>query len=253
MNAAKTPRRKRHDIAQTKPQFKPLTSLWIGSGSEFEWRKSRAQTGKFLHPTVVEEIKMLRLFANHRPYSTCKTWVHDCLKLRAIGVIEQTISEAVIAALLVGDAAFFDHLALAMRSVSDPKTGTDINELATLIAYEIVRERIRERMAVQRYLQGKPCDSNARKIATIGLGRAFIAARESRRAAKVPAPEPHQILEEICENAELVQFRTSEFMHKPDAALRKIRRYLKKAGLEVSDARRTQRKKPVAGQAKVKA
>jgi hypothetical protein len=243
-DAAKTPRRKRHDPAQSKPKFSELTALWFGDAPESEWKATKAKYGYFLHPKLVGELSFLSLSKTRKPMEVSKDWASQCLDLYAFFQKHSGLSlqEGLLAALLAGDVVFFDHLALTLRSLqSDERANTEY--LYVTKAYA----KIMERQAIRAW-KDRQIESGKTEIGKLpGLMRANIFARAKGSKYKgLNLPKPIEVLAEILNKAEFREHRQYWVEADHDAKLSTVRKHLRSAGLKYSDdrkasARRTKR------------
>jgi hypothetical protein len=243
-DAAKTPRRKRHDPAQSKPKFSELTALWFGDAPESKWNATKAKFGYYLHPQLVSLISVLSIPKALRPMEVSKEWVSQCLDLYAVYQRHSGLSlqEGLLAALLAGDTIFFDHLALTLRSLqSDERANTEY--LCVTKAYA----KIMERRAIRAW-KDRQIESGKTEIGKLpGLMRANIFARAKGSKYKgLNLPKPCEVLAEILIKAEFREHRQYWVEADHDAKLSTVRKHLRSAGLKYSDdrkasARRTKR------------
>lgn len=243
-DAAKTSRKARHDPAQKKPTFLELTALWFGDTHETEWKATKAKFGYKLHPQLVAALSALGLVKAQRPMEVSKEWVSQCLALYPVfqSCYGPSLQEGLFAALLAGDAVFFDHLALTLRSLqSDERANTEY--LCVTKAYA----KIMERQAIRAW-KDRQLESGKTEIGKLpGLMRANIFARAKARKYKgLDLPKPIEVLAEILDNAEFREHRQYWNEADHDAKLSTVRKHLRSAGLKYSDerkasARRTKR------------
>jgi hypothetical protein len=276
-DAAKTPRRKRHDPAQSKPKFSELTALWFGDAPESKWNATKAKFGYYLHPQLVSLISGLSIRKTLSPMEVSKEWVSRYLDQNAVYQRPSGLSEGLFAALLAGDDAFFEHLALTLRSLASGVEWSNIQYVTVTDAYfnflekravkawENTREASdKERASGKGKIAASPTlhalvlrlsgVSGKGKIAAspTGLIKANISARaKARNYEGLGFPEPHQVLDEILKNPIFLQHRGYWEKGDSKAHLHTIRRHLRKANLRYSDARKSKPAKPTKGRAKV--
>jgi hypothetical protein len=235
-DAAKTPRKARHDPTQKKPTFLELTALWFGDAHETEWKATKAKFGYKLHPQLVGALSALDLVKAQRPMEVSKEWVSQCLALYPVfqSCYGPSLQEGLFAALLAGDDLFFDHLALTLRSLqSDERANTQY--LNVTEAYS----KIMERRAIRAWKDQRK-DSGKTKIGKLtGLMRANIFARAKARKYKgLDLPKPREVLHEILTKTEFREHKQYWVEADRDANLDTVRKHLRSAGLKCSDDRK---------------
>lgn len=251
MKAAKTPRRKRYDPAQSKPQFSELTALWFGDAPESEWKATKAKFGYYLHPQLVRLISVLNIPKAWHPLGVSKEWLRKYLDSYAIFQKHSgpELQEGLLAALLAGDDAFFEHLALTLRCLASGVELSNIQYVTVTNAYSSLMEK----RVIKAWGKSDTQKASAKsKIAApTGLRKAYILARaKARNYEGLSFPEPRQVLDEILKNPLYQQHRGYWEKGDPKVHLRTIRKHLRTANLRCSDARESKTAKPTKGRAK---
>lgn len=185
-----------------------------------------------------------------------KEWVSRCLDLNVVYQRHSGLSlqEGLLAALLAGDDAFFEHLALTLRSLASGVESSNIQYVTVTDAYfSLMEKRAIQAWENTRDVSDKETASGKGKIAaTTGLIKAHISARaKARNYEGLGFPDPHQVLDEILKNPNFLQHRGYWEKGDSKAHLRTIRKHLRTANLRCSDARKSQPARPTKGRAKV--